>query len=179
LGKFLLPFLPSPSSVFKLPLPSLNLTRPESSGVDNEERAISLRCALLSNRAACFLPLGEYKACLEDCTEVLAIDPGKSKARYRRGLAYESLGKFQEAYEDLKQVRVNYKLLSHVRFVSLASISTPKQLYAASEAGHHIPVVEEVMDRVWLRTVMPPGMSLREERSERGGGGRGFSSLVG
>jgi tetratricopeptide (TPR) repeat protein len=60
--------------------------------------------------------------------EVLAIDPGKSKARYRRGLAYESLGKFQEAYEDLKQVRVNYKLLSHVRFVSLASISTPKQL---------------------------------------------------
>lgn len=33
------------------------------------------------------------------------------------------------------------------------------------------------MDRVWLRTVMPPGTSLREERSERGGGGGAFPPL--
>lgn len=33
------------------------------------------------------------------------------------------------------------------------------------------------MDRVWLGTVMPPGMPLREERSEGGGQGRAFPPL--
>lgn len=64
-----------------------------------------LRCALLSNRAACYLPLREYGSCLEDCSEVLAIDPEKSKARYRRGLAYEGLDQLELALSDFKQVR--------------------------------------------------------------------------
>jgi tetratricopeptide (TPR) repeat protein len=109
-------FLSEPPSLFFL-LPSnailssaqsclvpIPLTPPETSGVDNEEPAIVLRCALLSNRAACSLPLKQFNACLEDCNEVLAFDAKKEKARYRRGLAYEGLGELDSALRDLKQV---------------------------------------------------------------------------
>jgi hypothetical protein len=45
---------------------------------------------------------------VEDCNEVLAIEPGKSKAHYRRGLAYEGLGQYSAALDDLRQVSFIY-----------------------------------------------------------------------
>lgn len=74
----------------------------------NEEPTLPLRCALLSNRAVCFLHTLDYNSCVEDCTEVLAIDPAKIKARFRQGLAYEGLGQLSAALEDLKEVRTRF-----------------------------------------------------------------------
>lgn len=35
---------------------------------------------------------------------MLAFDKGRAKARYRRGLAYEGLQRYEEALEDLEAV---------------------------------------------------------------------------
>lgn len=40
----------------------------------------------------------------QDCNEVLAFDKTRAKARYRRGLAYEGLGCYDDALKDLQAV---------------------------------------------------------------------------
>lgn len=68
------------------------------------------------------------------------IDPGKSKARYRRGLAYEGLGDYSSAYNDL-------------RAVSFSNAS---------------PIVNEAEDRVLLRSYVLSGATSRERKGSRG-----------
>lgn len=40
----------------------------------------------------------------QDCNEVLAFDKTRAKARYRRGVAYEGLGCYDDALKDLRAV---------------------------------------------------------------------------
>lgn len=53
-----------------------------------------------SNRAACYASTGELEKVIEDTTESLKLDPSYVKALNRRALAYEGVGRHQDALLD-------------------------------------------------------------------------------
>ena len=55
------------------------------------------RDLVLSNRAACFLKLGQHEKALEDAVKAHKIEPTNIKAIFRRGLALHAMGQYQEA----------------------------------------------------------------------------------
>lgn len=65
-------------------------------GKDGEEAA-SLRKACRLNLSSCYLNIGRYKACVDNCSAVLKDDRHNSKALYRRGQAHMAEGSYQEA----------------------------------------------------------------------------------
>ncbi|KAM1648521.1 hypothetical protein FF1_009789 [Malus domestica] len=69
---------------------------------DDEEGKIfaNTRNLLHLNVAACFLKMGECRKSIETCNKVLEANPGHVKALYRRGMAYITLGDFEEAKRD-------------------------------------------------------------------------------
>lgn len=60
------------------------------------------RIALLNNRAGCRFQERDFRQCVSDCSEVLAMDPKNTKALLRRGLAYENIEKIDAAMKDMK-----------------------------------------------------------------------------
>lgn len=50
-----------------------------------------------SNRAACFLKLGQHEKAEEDAAAALKVNPQNVKAQFRLGLALHALGRYQEA----------------------------------------------------------------------------------
>lgn len=48
---------------------------------------------LFSNRASCHLKSGDPKACVEDCTSALDLNPNNVKTYLKRAQAYEMLEK--------------------------------------------------------------------------------------
>ena len=62
----------------------------------------TLTSQLLLNLAQVHLKLNEPKLAIPACTNVLEIDARNTKALYRRAVAYESLGQYGDATEDLK-----------------------------------------------------------------------------
>lgn len=61
------------------------------------------KSVLYKNRAAVYIKLGEYENAVRDCSASLDIVSDDPKTLYRRCLAYEQLGKHEEAYVDGKQ----------------------------------------------------------------------------
>lgn len=62
------------------------------------------RATVLSNRAQCFLKLGEHLKAVEDCTSALTITPDNVKALFRRAVAEEALGEKRDALRDFQEV---------------------------------------------------------------------------
>lgn len=60
--------------------------------------------ALLNNRAACMLKLGNPRACAEDCNKALAIDSENLKALLRRAVANEQRERYADAKKDYQAV---------------------------------------------------------------------------
>eukprot|EP00009_Paramoeba_aestuarina_P001878 CAMPEP_0201510610 /NCGR_PEP_ID=MMETSP0161_2-20130828/3225_1 /ASSEMBLY_ACC=CAM_ASM_000251 /TAXON_ID=180227 /ORGANISM="Neoparamoeba aestuarina, Strain SoJaBio B1-5/56/2" /LENGTH=473 /DNA_ID=CAMNT_0047905801 /DNA_START=65 /DNA_END=1486 /DNA_ORIENTATION=- len=56
-----------------------------------------LLCAVLSNRAACNLKLGNHPTVLADTDACLELDPAHVKGLFRKGLALHALGRYREA----------------------------------------------------------------------------------
>ncbi|CAH2055921.1 unnamed protein product, partial [Iphiclides podalirius] len=86
------------------------------------------------NLAACYTKLGDYRACVKYCTQVLHADAGNEKALYRRGQANFALKNYESALSDLKQVsalspgnRAAQKLLEEVRATNRSYNETQKQ----------------------------------------------------
>lgn len=66
--------------------------------------------ALYLNIALCLFHLEQFEKCVETCGLALARDKTYIKARYRRALALERLGCFQEAVEDFRVVKASCAL---------------------------------------------------------------------
>ncbi|XP_075406717.1 sperm-associated antigen 1 [Tenrec ecaudatus] len=61
-------------------------------------------CAIYTNRALCYLKLGQFEAARQDCDLALQIDGGSVKACYRRALAHKGLKNYQQSFSDLNKV---------------------------------------------------------------------------
>lgn len=55
---------------------------------------------LYKNRAAAYLKINDFDSALADSTASLNLSPHDPKALFRRSQAYESIGKYEEAYKD-------------------------------------------------------------------------------
>lgn len=62
------------------------------------------RVLLWSNRAACYLQTKQPELALDDCSQVLALEPQNEKARYRRAQAHVAMGNFTPAFQDVRFV---------------------------------------------------------------------------
>lgn len=73
---------------------------------DDEEGKIfsNTRNLLHLNVAACYLKMGECRKSIETCNKVLEANPGHVKALYRRGMAYMTVGDFEEAKSDFNMM---------------------------------------------------------------------------
>ena len=69
-------------------------------GLHNVEEI--LRCSVLLNQAACLLKLREPRKAVAKCTSVLELQPGNSKAFYRKALGESAQGNFEGARNDLR-----------------------------------------------------------------------------
>ncbi|XP_013404500.1 sperm-associated antigen 1-like, partial [Lingula anatina] len=69
-------------------------------------RSLSLcpSAASYNNRAIAYVKLCKWKKAIEDCDQVLQLEPGNIKACFRRALANKGCKDFQAAKEDLEQV---------------------------------------------------------------------------
>ncbi|XP_049556188.1 sperm-associated antigen 1 isoform X4 [Orcinus orca] len=65
---------------------------------------INKECAIYTNRALCYLKLGQFEEAKQDCDQVLQTDLGNVKACYRRALAYKGLKNYQKSLNDLHKV---------------------------------------------------------------------------
>lgn len=63
------------------------------------------KIVLLNNRAGCHFQDRNFRQCVSDCSEALAIDPKNVKALLRRGLAYENIEKIDLAMADMRQLQ--------------------------------------------------------------------------
>jgi len=61
----------------------------------------TLKATLFANRAACHAALQQYAEVVTECDKCLNKDPNNLKALIRRGLAYESLEKWQKGLDDI------------------------------------------------------------------------------
>ena len=75
-------------------------TRALSLATTNEEKV-----ALLNNPAACRFQDRDFRQCVSDCNEALAIDPDNVKALLRRGQSYENIEKIELAMADMKRLQ--------------------------------------------------------------------------
>jgi len=58
---------------------------------------------LYSNRAACYLKIGDWEKALEDSTRCIELKEDFAKGHYRRGLSLLELGGIEEALISLKE----------------------------------------------------------------------------
>ena len=57
-----------------------------------------------SNRAQCHLNLQQYEEAIDDATRALEYVPSDQKSLYRRSIAFEKLGKINEAISDAQRL---------------------------------------------------------------------------
>ena len=69
-----------------------------------ENSTTTLWTTLLSNRAAAYLQIERPMLAMLDCTSVLQRDAAHVKALYRRATAFELLGNYKSALEDLRSL---------------------------------------------------------------------------
>jgi tetratricopeptide (TPR) repeat protein len=65
----------------------------------------SQRAIYNANKAACYLALEDYTACVECCSAALRVDPDYLKALRRKMTAHEKLDELENALADAKRVR--------------------------------------------------------------------------
>jgi len=70
---------------------------------DMDESVIKARVACFSNRAACYLKLGDNANAADDCANALHDDATNTKALFRHGQALLNLKNYEEAKEQLSK----------------------------------------------------------------------------
>lgn len=84
-----------------------SISNGSSNSSDSEEMMIeidpSLLISLLTNRAAAYLMLLQYKEANSDCDHAIKLDPTNAKAFIRRATALKGLGLIDQAISSLEQ----------------------------------------------------------------------------
>ena len=78
-----------------------------SSGHGNSEDngfVVDMLSSLYCNRAACYIKVANYEACIRDCKGALDISPGCLKALYRLALAHCEMGDSKGAVKSLSEL---------------------------------------------------------------------------
>lgn len=70
---------------------------PDKEDIGEGRKQLFRRDFILSNRAACFLKLGQHEKALEDAKRAQEIEPTNIKAIFRHGLSLHALGQYREA----------------------------------------------------------------------------------
>lgn len=86
----------------------INSSSSNSNGSDDSEEMViemdpSLLISLLTNRAAAYLMLLQYKEANSDCDHAIKLDPTNAKAFIRRATALKGLGLIDQAISSLDQ----------------------------------------------------------------------------
>lgn len=76
---------------------SLALDKTDELPDKDSDKKLFPRDVLYSNRAACFLKLGQHEKAQADAEKALEFNPDNIKANFRRGLALHAMGKYMEA----------------------------------------------------------------------------------
>ena len=63
-----------------------------------------LKIKCLSNRSACYKQLSNFDGTIDDCSQVLEVDPENIKAMVRRAQAFEAVERYKLALQDVKSV---------------------------------------------------------------------------
>eukprot|EP00730_Choanoeca_flexa_P013349 TRINITY_DN5226_c0_g1_i1.p1 TRINITY_DN5226_c0_g1~~TRINITY_DN5226_c0_g1_i1.p1 ORF type:complete len:258 (+),score=66.32 TRINITY_DN5226_c0_g1_i1:75-848(+) len=63
-----------------------------------------VRSIYYNNRAACYLKMEQYEACVDDCSKAIEINEAYIKAYARRAMAHEKLEQFEKSLEDFNKV---------------------------------------------------------------------------
>jgi len=58
---------------------------------------------LYSNRAACYLKLGEWEKALQDSNKCIELKEDFTKGHFRKGLSLIELGRLEEAFASIKE----------------------------------------------------------------------------
>lgn len=64
---------------------------------DENEAGAKIKKGILLNRSAALIKIGEDEIAVDDCTEVLEMEPGNTKALFRRAKSLVNLDRLQEA----------------------------------------------------------------------------------
>nr|CCC93604.1 putative stress-inducible protein STI1-like [Trypanosoma congolense IL3000] len=86
--------------------------------VDSQSESLAV---LYSNRAACWSNLQKYKESLEDAEKCIAVRPSWFKGYFRRGLALQSMGNYDEAQKAFQQalnLQSNEELMAKLQEVN-------------------------------------------------------------
>jgi len=71
-------------------------------GMRDKQSELGLKC--YANRAACYKQLSNFDGTIADCTCVLEVKPGDSKALIRRAQAYEAVERYKSSLQDVRDV---------------------------------------------------------------------------
>jgi tetratricopeptide (TPR) repeat protein len=105
--------------------------------------AMSLRVALILNRAACALKLKNWNNCIEFCNLALKRDEKNVKALWRLSVAFENLNDVEKAIESLE--RMLEREPTHTR--GLESLERLKLVLAATKEKEEEKVDNDVDDK--------------------------------
>ncbi|KAK7006232.1 hypothetical protein R3P38DRAFT_3037446 [Favolaschia claudopus] len=131
------------------------------------------------NRAACYLNLGEYQRCIDDCNIVMFYMGSPElveKARYRREKATQSLDEIdaqrREAdplYTGRPEYNVNERIRDQLREAdeSSAAFQTDTTVEEHRPFGYVVRMKDHDPEYVHMRDMLPISMMLSEPRSSR------------
>lgn len=76
---------------------------PDSTAIEDGKKQLFPRDVTLSNRAACFLKMGDHEKAESDAKKAAQINPSNVKAHFRQGLALHAMKRYEEAIPILAQ----------------------------------------------------------------------------
>jgi len=84
--------------------------------------------AVWSNRAQCWLKLGDHEKALEDATKCTEVDPSNPKGWFRKGMSFHAMKRFPEAIPALLEAEklepTNKQILDAIKMAQLMARNT-------------------------------------------------------
>ena len=83
--------------------PDRNRIGDDRTGHQGQGTSLATQIPCMKNICMCYLKLKKFKECVEQCDEILQLEPECSKTMYRKAMALLELGDLQQSEELLKK----------------------------------------------------------------------------